>query len=217
MPKKPFYFTEELPKTLLLGIQAPYNRTKDIDSYFSEFKNLVKANRGHYDHEFYSKIRTINPAFFITRGKLEEVKQLIDQHKIEEVIVSEALTAQQERNLSALLDCDVHDRTYLILEIFEKAAHSAEGKKQVAIAKLQYQKSRLAGRGIEMGQQTGVIGVRGPGETVKEQEIRHINQHIYKLKKDLKKIQQVRQTQRKRRLETGDPQIALIGYTNAGK
>jgi len=217
MARKPFYLTTELPKTLLLGIHAPYNRTKDISSYFEEFKNLVTSNRGHYDLEHYVKVRTIDPAFFITRGKLEAIKDLVDKNEIQEVIVSDALTAQQERNLSSFLDCTVHDRTYLILEIFEKAAHSAEGQKQVAIAKLKYQKSRVAGKGIEMGQQSGLIGTRGPGETAKERELRHINHHIYKLKKDLEQLQKVRSTQRKQRLASGDPQVALIGYTNAGK
>ncbi len=217
MARKPFYLTNELQKTLLLGIHAPYNRTGDIDAYFDEFKNLVKANRGHYDEEQYVKVRTIDPAFFLTRGKLDELANFIKEKSIQEVIVSEALTAQQERNLSELLDCEVIDRTHLILDIFEKAAHSAEGKKQVAIAKLQYQKSRVAGKGIEMGQQSGVFGTRGPGETAKENELRHINQHIHKLKKDLDKLQKTRDVQRKRRLDSGEPQIALIGYTNAGK
>lgn len=217
MARKPFYLTTELPKTLLLGIQAPYNRITNIDAYFDEFKNLVKANRGHYDKEQYIKVRTIDPAFFITKGKLNELVTFAKEHNIQEVIISEAITARQERNLSDIFDCNVIDRTHLILDIFEKAAHSAEGKKQVAIAQLKYQKSRVAGKGIEMGQQTGIFGTRGPGETAKEKELRHINQQIHKFKKDLDQLQKTRDIQRKRRLDSGELQIALIGYTNAGK
>lgn len=217
MARKPFYLTQAVPKTLLIGVHAPYNRTHDIEGYFDEFKNLVKANRGHYDHEKYVKLRTIDAAFFISRGKLDELVTFAQEHGIEEVIVSEALTAQQERNLHKLFDCSVIDRTHLILDIFEKAAHSAEGKKQVEIAKLQYKKTRVAGKGIEMSQQTGFIGARGPGETAKEKELRHIDLLIQKLRSELRKLEAVRETQRKQRIHSGEPLIALIGYTNAGK
>jgi GTP-binding protein HflX len=217
MARKPYYDTDEHQKTLILGIQAPYHRTKDIESYFAEFRSLVKTNRNEYDAELYIKLRAVDTGFFITRGKIEEIKKLVDELGIKDIIVSESLTAQQERNLSEVLDCNIYDRTHLILEIFEKAAHSAEGKKQVAIAQLQYKKPRIAGQGIMMSQQSGVMGSRGPGETAKERELRHINQQIHKLKEELKELQKTRATQRKKRLEIGEPQVALIGYTNAGK
>lgn len=217
MARKPFYLTNDLPKTLLIGVHAPYNRTENIESYYAEFRNLVKANRGHYDYEKYIKIRTIDAGLFFGQGKLDELVTFAKEHGVEEVIISDALTAQQERNLSQFFGCTVIDRTHLILDIFEKAAHSGEGKKQVEIAKLQYQKTRIAGKGIGMSQQAGVIGTRGPGETAKEKELRHINHHIQKLKEELRKLEAVRDTQRKQRLNSGEPQIALIGYTNAGK
>ncbi len=164
------------------------------------------------------KLRSIDPAYFISKGKLEEIKQAIEQQEIEQLIISEALTSRQSRNIEDYLECTVADRTDLILEIFEKAAHSAEGKAQVAIAKFQHQKSRLAGKGIHLSQQTGVTGLRGgPGETAKEKERRYIEQQIRKVKKQLEKIQKARETQRKSRLNAHVPQICLIGYTNAGK
>lgn len=221
MARKPFYLTQELPRTMILGIQAPYNRTLDIDAYYAEFKNLVKTNRGYYDAEHYMKIRTIDPAYFITRGKLDELRHLMQENEIEEMIISDALTAQQQRNLEELFNVKILDRTALILDIFEKAAHSAEGKKQVEIAKLQFQKSRLAGKGIGMSQQakqtSHATGSRGPGETAKEHEMRHLSKQIHKFKKELERIQRTRTEQRKRRLSSGQLQIALIGYTNAGK
>jgi len=218
MAKQAVHLTTYLPKVLLLGIAAPYNRTKDIDSYYNEFLSLIKTNGVTYHETAFVKLREVNPVFFLTKGKLEDLKKLCDDQEIEELIISESLTAQQERNLSDFLNVRVFDRTKLILEIFEKHAHSAEGKTQVAVALLQYKKSRLAGKGIHMGQQKGVIGLRaGFGETAKERETRDINTQILKLKKKLKKIQQTRNTQRKNRLTNKIPNLCLIGYTNAGK
>lgn len=209
--------TIQPPKVLLLGIQAPYNHIANIDSYFEEFVNLVASNRTVYDYFMKIKLRSVDSAYFLTKGKLAEVKEFCDTHHIEEVIISEPLTARQERNLIDYLGCKVFDRTRLILEIFEKAAHSAEGKAQVAIAMWQHQKSRLAGKGVELSQQSGIMGTRGPGETAKEKEMRHIEQHIHRLRKQLKTIERARETQRKRRLAAKLPLICLIGYTNAGK
>jgi GTP-binding protein HflX len=128
------------------------------------------------------------------------------------------LTPTQERNLSSYLHSSILDRTGLILEIFEKAAHSAEGQAQVAIAKMRFEKTRLAGKGVGLAQQKGVIGMRGGfGETLKEKESRHIEENINKLKKQLLTLQKNRDTQRKQRLNNRVPHICLIGYTNAGK
>jgi GTP-binding protein HflX len=217
MAVKREYITQQFPKTLLLGIQAPYNRNIDINSYFEEFLNLVKSNRTHYDEVKFITLREIDPAFFLTQGKLEQVKEMCDKLEIEEVIISEPLSVQQERNLSELLHCKIYDRTRLILEIFEKSATSAEGKLQVEIAMLQFDKSRLSGQGIYLSQQAGKIGNKGPGETIKERETRHIENAVLKIKKQLEKLHIARQTQRKRRLGSNIPLICLIGYTNAGK
>lgn len=214
----PLLPTVKTLKTLIIGVHAPYNRVSNIESYFAEFRNLVKTNRTHYDLELYVKLRAVDPGYFFTKGKLEELVAYCKEHEIEEVIISDPLTAQQERNLDDLLRCRVFDRTYLILEIFEKNAHSAEGKAQVGIAMLQYQKSRMAGKGIYMSQQAGHVGVRGGfGETAKEKESRHIDNTIFKLKKQLERMHTARETQRKQRLANRVPHACLIGYTNAGK
>lgn len=218
MTKPAFYETKIYPKTLLLGIHAPYNRTSNIDGYFGEFLSLAKTNDVENKIEHYIKIRTIDPTYFVTKGKLEEIKDLCDKEEIEEVIISETLTSRQSRNLDDYLNCRIFDRTELILEIFEKAAITAEGKIQVEIAMLKHGKSRLAGKGIHLGQQKGSIGVRsGFGETQKEIDARHIDKNIHQLKKHLAKMQRSRDTQRKQRLSNQIPQLCLIGYTNAGK
>jgi GTP-binding protein HflX len=209
--------TIHYPKTLLIGIEAPYNTTKDIDSYFEEFKNLAKTNHVEFEDFITIRIREIDTATFITKGKLEQIKKICEEKEIKQIIISEPLTVKQERNLNDFLNCKVFDRTQLILEIFEKAAISAEGKFQVEIAMLQHLKGRIAGKGRYLSQQVGIIGTRGPGETAKEKAIRHIDEQIHRQKKKLEKMHQARETQRKKRITNQIPHICLIGYTNAGK
>jgi len=218
MKKEIYHETAHYPKILVVGINAPYNKIQHIDSYYEEFLNLVKTYNIPYEEALFIKLRSIDPAYFLTKGKLEELKKDCQKYAIEQVIFSDPLTAQQTRNLTDFLECSVFDRTELILEIFEKAAISKEGKTQVAIAKLQHKKSRLAGKGIHLAQQAGAIGVRGgPGETAKEKELRHIRHLILRHKKELKKIQSSQNTQRKNRIKNNTSQLCLIGYTNAGK
>ncbi|KKP35795.1 MAG: GTPase HflX [candidate division TM6 bacterium GW2011_GWF2_32_72] len=215
---KKLYYEDVKPKVLIIGVQTPDNRTSNIEAYYDEFKNLLKTNDVVYEEELYIKLREIDKVTFLTKGKLQEVKDFCEKNQIEEVVFSEILTPLQERNLRDFLECNVADRTQLILEIFEKAAHTAEGKLQVELATLQHKKTRLAGKGVHMSQQGGGIGVKGgSGETEKERETRYIEEAILRLKKHLEKIQTSRATQRKQRLGAGIPQICLIGYTNAGK
>lgn len=209
--------TSEYPNTLLVGIFTHLNLSKDPEGYFQEFVNLAESDGIQYVDKVFIKLRSIDPAYFITEGKLEELLEICKKYEIEELIISEQLSAQQERNLSAFLKCKVFDRTQLILEIFEKGAGSTESKLQVELAMLHNKKSRLAGRGIHMSQQGGKIGTRGPGETAKEKETQHIERRVSKIKRDLKELSQHKQTQRKQRSQNDIPQICLIGYTNAGK
>jgi GTP-binding protein HflX len=218
MPRTEYYKPQQAPKTLLIGVFTYLNKASSIDSYFEEFLNLVKTAQIPYEDILYVKLRDIDPGFFFGKGKLAEIKETCEKHAIEQLIISERLTPQQTRNLEDYLDCTIIDRTDLILEIFEKAAISAEGKTQVLIARLQHEKTRLAGKGIHLSQQEGVVGLRGgPGEKAKERERRHIENHILQLKKELKTIQKSRDVQRKQRLGRKITSLCLIGYTNAGK
>jgi GTP-binding protein HflX len=217
MTKPKSYNTDTHPKTLLIGVHAPYNKTQNIQSYYDEFLHLVSSNDIKYDDALFIKLRTVDAGYFFTKGKVEEIQKLCEQEQYEEIIISDQLTAQQERNLNTLLKAHIFDRTHLILEIFERSAHSAEGKMQVEIALFHHKKSRLVGQGITMSQQAGHIGGRGPGETEKEKKTRYIEQNISKLKRRLKELEKNRDTQRKRRLDNKIPHICLIGYTNTGK
>jgi len=215
--ERPFE-TEQFPRILLVGVDAPYNRTPSMRAYFDEFESLVHTSGTPYVRLAEFKLREVDPVYFFTKGKLEDLKKICVAEDIEQIILSEALSAQQERNLEDFLDLLVTDRTRLILEIFKRAAHSAEGKTQVAIALLQHEKTRLAGKGIHLHQQVGIIGLRGgPGETLKEREKRVIEKSIVTLHKQLERIAKSRETQRKQRLQTRTPLICLIGYTNTGK
>jgi GTPase len=213
---RPSSSTSQQPKTLIVGIYSPLN-TANMDSYFEEFINLVRANGMDYDQSMFIKLRQIDPGYFIGKGKLEELIALCNKEGIERVIVSEPLSNQQERNLSKMLGVPVTDRTELILEIFERGAQSAEGKLQVQIALLQHKKARLSSRGIYLSQQAGSIGTRGPGETQKEIDTQHLEHLMVKLRKQLERLRHVRDTQRKQRLRSNIPLFCLIGYTNAGK
>ena len=216
--KKQATTTAVYPKTLLLGVQTPDHHSVNAESYFEEFRNLARTNGVRDPEQINIKIRAIDPGYFLTKGKRDEIKAFCDENEIEQVIISESLSSRQAGNLGELFDCNIFDRTELILEIFEKSAHTAEGKLQVAIAQLQHKKSRLAGRGIHFGQQCGAIGVRGGfGETAKEKETRHIEDGILQIKRNLAKMHRARETRRKQRINNNEPNVCLIGYTNAGK
>lgn len=203
-------------KTLIVGVYAPHNRAHQ-ESYFEEFLNLVRTDQIEYEEAVFMKLRSIDSSYYFTAGKLQDLVELCGKHQFERIVISEPLSVQQHRNLEDTLNADVVDRTLLILEIFEKGAHSAEGKLQVELALFEYQKTRLAGKGILLSQQGGRRGNKGPGETLKERETRHIEHLMQRIRKDLDHLARVRDTQRKQRLKRKEPLLCLIGYTNAGK
>ena len=204
-------------KVLLVGVQAPNNHIQDIQSYYDEFISLAQT-LGVAEYEFIAiKLRSFDNKYFFTQGKLEEVKAAFEKSGATEIIISDQLNGQQERNLQDYLDCRIFDRTRLILSIFERTATTAEGKLQVEIAKLALLKTRLAGHGIHLEQQAGSIGVKGPGETLKEETNRLIERLVLTAERKVKQLEKTRETQRKRRLTQELQQICLIGYTNAGK
>lgn len=205
------------PRTLAVGVFTPYVQVSTPDSYFQEFLSLIKTLGIPYDDTYFTKLRAVDPNMFFTKGKLEELKHICDQQNVEFIIFSEQLTPLQERNLNNFLKCDIMDREQLILEIFKKSAHSAEGKIQVEMAELDFLKTRLIGKGVEYSQQLGVIGTRGPGETATEKMRRVFANRLRQTKKRLELLQKTREIQRKRRLSSNIPLFCIIGYTNAGK
>jgi GTP-binding protein HflX len=131
--------------------------------------------------------------------------------------MSEPLSTLQQRNLEDSLNCQIMGREHLILEIFKKSAHTAEGKIQVEMAEVEFLKTRIIGRGKEYAQQLGVIGTIGPGETATEKMRRVFADKLRQAKQKLETLQKSRENQRKKRLDSNLPLFCIIGYTNAGK
>ncbi len=160
---------------------------------------------------------TPHPATYIGSGKANELRDLADAADIDVVVFDDELTPAQQRNLEKLFERDVVDRVALILDIFAQHATSQEGMVQVELAQLRYRLPRLRGRGLQLSQQAGGIGTRGPGETQLEVDRRRIQRRVSKLEADLDRLARTRATQRKSRRRRDFPVVALVGYTNAGK
>jgi GTPase len=160
---------------------------------------------------------TPHPATYIGSGKADELRELADDADIDVVVFDDELTPAQQRNLEKLFERDVVDRVALILDIFAQHATSQEGMVQVELAQLRYRLPRLRGRGLQLSQQGGGIGTRGPGETQLEVDRRRIQRRVSKLEADLDRLARTRATQRKSRRRRDVPVVALVGYTNAGK
>lgn len=208
-------------KTIIVGlidrtqdIQAQESSLKEaellVDTYGGEVKRVVTQNVSHRDSKTY-----------IGSGKIQEIKQIIEDEDIALVVLNTHIKASQLFNLDKLLNseniCKVWDRTQLILQIFKKHASTAEAKLQIKLAELNHHGPELSGIGLTMSQQGGGIGVKGIGETQSEIMRRHWRNQVGVVKSKLDKVTQNRQQQMKRRRQSGVPTVAIIGYTNAGK
>lgn len=163
-------------------------------------------------------LSALRPSTFIGKGKLEEFAEIIEAHEIKLVVMDTALSPGQQRNLEKAWNCKVIDRTALILEIFADRARTKEGKLQVELAQLTYQKSRLVRSWTHLERQRGGFGfMGGPGETQIEADRRMIGDRIIRIKRMLETVVKTRELHRKTRRDVPYPIIALVGYTNAGK
>ena len=154
---------------------------------------------------------------YFGKGKLAELKQEVGRLKPDLVVVEDELTPTQQRNLEDSLGVRVIDRAALILDIFAQHAHTAEGKLQVELAQLEFNLTRMRGKGIELSRLGGGIGTRGPGETKLEVDQRVARNRISNLKRRLKDVSSSREVMRRSRLASRLPLVALAGYTNTGK
>ncbi len=156
-------------------------------------------------------------AYYIGKGKAEEISLLVEEMEADMIIIDDELTPSQARNLEKLLELRVIDRTALILDIFAQRARTSEGKLQVELAQLNYLLPRLTGQYSSLSRLGGGIGTRGPGETKLEVDRRTIRQKISDLNKEIESIKKHRSLQRRSRQKVPYPVVALVGYTNAGK
>ncbi|WP_010322516.1 ribosome rescue GTPase HflX [Marinobacterium stanieri] len=158
-----------------------------------------------------------SPKFFLGKGKVDELVDLVRMHEAELVIFNHALSPGQERNLERELKCRVLDRTGLILDIFAQRARTHEGKLQVELAQLEHMSTRLVRGWTHLERQKGGIGLRGPGETQLETDRRLLRARIKAILKRLEKVRKQRDQGRRARQRAEIPTVSLVGYTNAGK
>ncbi|TAJ73243.1 MAG: GTPase HflX [Phenylobacterium sp.] len=163
-------------------------------------------------------LRQLTPATLFGKGKVEEIRVLVEVEELDVVVIDDALTPVQQRNLEKAWSAKVIDRTGLILEIFARRARTREGRLQVELARLTYERSRLVRTWTHLERQRGGFGVMGgPGETQIETDRRLIAEKIRKLKDELVEVRRTRTLQRSQRRRVPFPTVALVGYTNAGK
>ncbi len=187
------------------------------ESEREEFAELARSAGAELVGELVSSRRSPDARYFIGKGKLDELRALIQEHDAELVISSAALSPSQERNLEKALRCRVLDRAGLILDIFAQRARSFEGKLQVELAQLKHLSTRLVRGWTHLERQKGGIGLRGPGETQLETDRRLVGKRIRQLTERLEHVDTRRNINRANRMRAEIPTVALVGYTNAGK
>jgi GTPase len=206
------------------GIIHPEFRTRNTsldrspERKLEEVCGLAEAIQLEVLYSDIVNLRSVNPGTFLGSGKVKEYKGVIAELGLDLVIVDGSLTPIQQRNLEKAWNTKILDRTGLILEIFSARARTREGRMQVELAHLSYQKSRLVRSWTHLERQRGGLGfVGGPGETQIEADRRMINERITKLRRQLEKVTSTRSLHRKGRKKVPYPVVALVGYTNAGK
>jgi GTPase len=196
----------------------------DADNSIAELKLLAETAGSQVLEGLIQRRTKPDPATYIGRGKVEELREVVVATGADTVICDGELAPAQLRNLEDRVKVKVIDRTALILDIFAQHAKSAEGKAQVELAQLQYLKQRLRGWGGNLSRQVGGrasggagIGGRGPGETKIETDRRRISSRIARLRASLREMDSTRETKRAERRRNRIPSVAIVGYTNAGK
>src|SRR5437762_4644390 len=182
-----------------------------------ELRELATSAGARIIDEVIQKRDRPDPATYIGKGKVEELREEVLIEGVDVVIFDDELSPSQARNLEEALETKVVDRTGLILDIFARRARTKEGKLQVELAQLEYRLTRLTGHRAYLSRLGGGIGTRGPGETKLEMDRRQIRHRISTLKKDIEQIRKHRHLHRERRRRDQLPLVSLVGYTNAGK
>ncbi|MDF2854938.1 MAG: GTPase [Neobacillus sp.] len=206
-----------LEKAVLVGCQTQGVDDGRFQYSMEELSSLTETAKGEVLITVVQKRERIHSATYIGKGKVEELKALVEELEADIVIFNDELSPSQKRNLATEISARIIDRTQLILDIFAQRARSKEGKLQVELAQLQYLLPRLAGQGVALSRLGAGIGTRGPGESKLESDRRHIRRRIDEIKTQLSVVVQHRDRYRERRKKNKTFQIAIVGYTNAGK
>ena len=210
-------------KALLIGVVTPDISEQECLTSLGELERLADTAGIEAPFILYQNRTSPDPAVYIGKGKLDEAKNIINANDLNTVIFDGELSPTQIKNIGDILETEVIDRTMLILEIFEKHAHTGEGKLQVEIAQLRYTLPRLTGKGKSMsrlgggGGGAGMGARRGAGETKLETERRNVKSRVAALEEELKNLETSRGVMRSRRKKSGIINAAIAGYTNSGK
>ena len=207
-----------MERVLLVG--ANLNDGEDCLASLKELGALAEACDMEVAGVTSQTLETVHKAFYIGTGKVDEVKEMAQNYDVDVIIFDNSLSPMQMRNLQERLEKPILDRSALILDIFARRARSREAKLQVEVARLQYMLPRLVGLHAALSRQGGASGSmssRGAGETKLELDRRVLEKRLAELRRELKEVGNERETQRKRRMKSGLPRVALVGYTNAGK
>lgn len=207
-----------MEKAILVGLEL--DGATGFDHSMEELTELARACELKVAGMLTQKAASVNKAYYIGTGKVEEVHALVKETGAELVIFDNALSPMQLRNLNQALNVAVMDRTTLILEIFSRRARTREARLQVDVASLTYALPRLVGLHDALSRQGGTSGAmsnRGAGEKKLELDRRHIEARLATLRRELAHVKQERETKRKRRQKSSLPLVSLVGYTNAGK
>lgn len=207
-----------MERVFLVGVNL--NDGEDYLASLEELGALAEACDMEVAGSVCQTLEAVHKAFYIGTGKVDEVKALAQNCDADVIIFDNSLSPMQMRNLQERLEKPILDRSALILDIFANRARSREAKLQVETARLQYMLPRLVGLHAALSRQGGASGSmsnRGAGEKKLELDRRVLEQRLAELRRELKEVGNERETQRKRRMKSGLPRVALVGYTNAGK
>ena len=210
---------EHISKAVLVGIVTRETSSDEVEKELDELARLLDTAGGEEFARLVQNKDTPDPRTMLGSGKVAELSELCRNNGVKLVIFDAELSPSQIRNLEDDLGdgISVIDRSMLILDIFALHATTGEGKLQVELAQLRYTAPRLIGKGTELSRLGGGIGTRGPGETKLESDRRHMKRRISALESELDELERTRMTMRASRDRSQIPQIAIVGYTNAGK
>ena len=218
MTQQQTYTTEQsLETAILVGVHAQTDEDFNFESTMEELASLSQTCQLNVKAQFSQNRTNVDNKFYVGKGKLDEIKAYVEFHDIDVVVANDELTTAQSKTLNGNLNVKIIDRTQLILEIFALRARSQEGKLQVELAQLDYLMPRLQGHGRSLYRLGGGIGTRGPGETKLEMDRRHIRTRMNEIKHQLETVVEHRERYRNKREQNHVFQVALVGYTNAGK
>ena len=207
--------SEVMEKVILVAVKR--NDRDNTEASLDELEELAQTAGAETLAKVIQNRESFHSATYVGKGKIEEIRLLVDELGATGVICDDELSPAQISNLTEELQVKVMDRTLLILDIFAARANTNEGKIQVELAQLKYQSSRLVGLRSSLSRLGGGIGTRGPGETKLEMDRRLIHDRIGQLRRELDNVVTHLELTRSQRSRTGIPVVAIVGYTNAGK